>query len=327
MRSKFAILTASSAVHQLGGIDGARVFGLVLVFWQHLMTICDTVHLTEIGPFSVGQGGVGLFLGISGLLAATSAKSANSWLLSRVSKIYPAFWIALAASFLLSAAFNYKQFNFFQVISQFIGTGLFTHPNNLVNSPTWFISLLLAMYLVTYIAMLTKHASTIMLTSSVVLLIYSLTVSSSLLPAHALTYTVSYVCAKNTVLFCKCGSWIALTGLFLIAAIWRPELAYTAFALLVIGLIKNVPLNSKALDRVNKVSYEFYLVHGVILVGLGIYFKASIPVMAIIGFTTSLAAAYLLQTSAQRLSSAIKLSTAFVASQCSRAFAHSQSVL
>ena len=115
---------------------------------QHALSLTGHDARTMIGPFSVGQLGVAVLLGVSGLLASAASGSPSSWLARRLQRVYPAYWLVMLLSFALVYATGYKTFTVSQFVSQMAGTGLFTHPGSLVNVPTWFISLLLTCYVV-----------------------------------------------------------------------------------------------------------------------------------------------------------------------------------
>lgn len=272
---------------RLSGVNGIRSVALIWVFLQHLLSVTDNASWTNVGSFSIGQAGVALFLSISGLLAATSNKPANEWIYARAVKIYPAYWIATLGSLLLAGLFGYKRFGAFQVASQLLGTGLFTHPNNLVNIATWFISLLLAMYLLTYVAKLTQHDFPVMLIASFLLLAMILYGKANFLLAHALTYTLSYSWTKYCQRNGEQNHAIWITLLFFIFVLWKPVLAYSLFAMVVVQVFKQSRIQSRLLERLADISYEFYLVHGVVLVGTSLFLSASVFVCGPIGFVLS----------------------------------------
>src|SRR5262245_20859503 len=141
----------------LTGLDLLRVVALILVTAQHALTLNGLDAWTVIGGLSLGQIGVAIFLGVSGYLAVESRRPPVSWLVQRLRRLLPAYWIVIGASFMLAWATGHKRFDAWQVAAQLLGIGLFTHQDNLVNSPTWFISLLLACYAGTVAARLTRQ--------------------------------------------------------------------------------------------------------------------------------------------------------------------------
>jgi peptidoglycan/LPS O-acetylase OafA/YrhL len=49
-----------------------RIVALALVAAQHILSLSNLDHWTNLGPINIGQLGVGIFLAISGLLARTA---------------------------------------------------------------------------------------------------------------------------------------------------------------------------------------------------------------------------------------------------------------
>ena len=81
----------------------------------------------------MGQLGVAIFLGISALLGSTSRRPPVPWLVQRLRRLFPAYWLVMIVSFILAWATGYKTFTPGQVVSQMLGLGLLTHPGSLVN--------------------------------------------------------------------------------------------------------------------------------------------------------------------------------------------------
>jgi len=136
---------------RLSGFDWLRLFAIILVTYQHACTLLRLDSWTKLYRIDVGQFGVCIFLALSAILATQDKRTPWQWLWRRFVKIMPAYWIVMLVSFLLAWLSGHKSFDIWQFISQMLGTGFFTHPHNLVNSPTWFVSLLLALYLYTFL--------------------------------------------------------------------------------------------------------------------------------------------------------------------------------
>ena len=81
----------------------------------------------------MGQVGVAIFLGISALLGSTSRRRPVPWLVQRLRRLFPAYWLVMIVSFIVAWATGYKTFTPGQVVSQMLGLGLLTHPGSLVN--------------------------------------------------------------------------------------------------------------------------------------------------------------------------------------------------
>src|SRR5262245_19081798 len=119
------------------GLDALRLLATVLVTVQHILSLSQRDQLTTAYGLNIGQVGVAIFLGASAYLSVTSATLPSVWLGRRLIRVFPAYWLATAAGFVLTGAFHYKNFTVAQVASQMAGLGLFTHPSSLVNVPTW----------------------------------------------------------------------------------------------------------------------------------------------------------------------------------------------
>jgi exopolysaccharide production protein ExoZ len=144
MRSTFS----DAPRRPLAGFDVARLLALVAVFYHHACSLMDRDDLQTVAGFRFGRIGTSLFFLLSGFLAVSATRTPEAALWKRLGRIYPAFWIATAMSFVAVGITAYKPFDAWQVVSQFAGTGLFTHPNSLIGVHTWFVSVLMFMYLV-----------------------------------------------------------------------------------------------------------------------------------------------------------------------------------
>ena len=145
---------AGMTSRHVAGLDLLRLVAVALVTMQHALTITYNAPWTMMGPINVGQLGVSLFLGVSGYLSMTSSKAAVPWLVERGRRLYPAYFVVIVASFILTWVTGYKPFSVGQVVSQILMLGLFTHPTSLINVPTWFMSLLLVGYLTIFLVRL-----------------------------------------------------------------------------------------------------------------------------------------------------------------------------
>src|SRR4051812_222042 len=104
------------------GLDVVRVFALCLVTMQHALGLVGHVDWTVSGRLSIGQAGVALFLGVSGFLAGRSRRRPLPWLVQRLWRIFPAYWIAIGVSFcLVGLATGHKHFGAHQVVAQLAG--------------------------------------------------------------------------------------------------------------------------------------------------------------------------------------------------------------
>ena len=252
-----------------GGLDYLRVIAVMLVTIQHATAIMGNKTWMTWRGVNAGQLGVAIFLAISGLLASQSRQPAWPWLVQRLRRIYPAFWIVMAICFGLTWLSGYKQFDAYQVISQMLGLGLFTHRDQLVNTATWFISLLLVCYVGVFIARLLKAPVLIGVASSLGLLASAFWVSDPSNIIHALTFSVAFVATEGgpSTMFSK--RLLVIGGLAIAFGISRePLFIGTGLSLLAVGLALRVSSVPPLIRRMADVSYEYYLVHGVCLVGV-----------------------------------------------------------
>lgn len=92
-------------------LDGLRGIAAVAVVWSHLTGNFDSKHPDAPAPFADiwwGVYGVQLFFLISGfviLMTAQRAQRPSDFVISRVSRLYPVYWIALTVSIIVSIAF------------------------------------------------------------------------------------------------------------------------------------------------------------------------------------------------------------------------------
>jgi peptidoglycan/LPS O-acetylase OafA/YrhL len=133
-----------------GGIDLLRVLGAGLVFTTHVLSLTNHDQLAQILGWQVGRLGTMTFLVVAGYMASATARSPEVWLGRRVATLMPPYWIILAFSFVAVRLTGYKTFSIWQIVAQFLGIGAFTHPGRLVLVVTWFISVVMVLYLVVY---------------------------------------------------------------------------------------------------------------------------------------------------------------------------------
>ena len=266
----------------LVGLDVVRVLAMVMVVIQHTLSLADREDLTVIAGLSIGQLGVAIFLVVSGLLSYESRRTPVGWLSQRLCRVYPAFWIAMIGSFCLATLSGYKNASLSQIASQMLGTGLWTHADELVNSPTWFVSLILACYLATFLSRMIGQPGLISAVSSVGLTIMVARDAAPWLLSHFLTYAVSCTIAAYAIGANRKVANSATAAAFGIMAVTiQPAFAYTALSLMTVELSLKLKNRPRAIKLAADYSYEFYLVHGVALAGALTMMKSS-PVLAVI---------------------------------------------
>lgn len=274
--------TEKSYRPNLVGLDIVRVLAMGMVVMQHALSIAGRDDLAVVAGLSIGQLGVAMFLAVSGLLSLESRRAPGSWFAQRLFRIYPAFWIAMVGSFCLAMLSGYKNASVGQIISQMLGTGLWTHSNDLVNSPTWFVSLILACYFATFLSRLTQRPGLVALVSSAGFTFLVARDSAPWLLSHALTYSVASAIAAYA--FGKTRRTLSLslaTVLFIPALLVQPAFGYTAVSLIFIEISLLFQTRSRIIKLAADYSYEFYLIHGVALAGALTAFRSS-PVLAVV---------------------------------------------
>ena len=263
-------------------IDLLRLVAVVLVTGQHALSLLGRDDLTTVIGVNIGQVGVDLFLGISALLAVQDVRPPARWLAQRLTRIYPAYWLAMALSFSLTWASGHKAFGAGQFWSQMIGTGLFTHPMNLVNVPTWFISLLLTCYIGVFTARLSGVPGLLYVACAALV---SAWVVSGIWPwwpaVHLLTFVV--VCALMVLIPDRTRPAImaATAAAMAVAVRAVPELVCPAVSLFLIASALTLrPVSIPTVRQLNACTYEYYLVHGIFL-NLAVLLLSGHPILAV----------------------------------------------
>ena len=251
----------------LGGLDILRLGTVLLVTAQHVLTLYDLDQWTKFFSLNIGQLGVALFLGVSGLLGSMSQRPPVAWLLQRLRRIYPAYWLAMLFSFALAALTKYKTFGIGQFLSQMLGLGLFTHPDNLVNNPTWFISLLLVCYVALFFARLSKLPLSVDLIFVAAIVAWGVHADFPYPAMHLLTFFAASLLTVALPTDYRMRGLIGAGIFFLLLAPISVAFAYTGIPLLLIGLLAGLSAVPRAIGKIAEYSYEYYLIHGIFLYG------------------------------------------------------------
>lgn len=250
-----------------GGLDYLRLGAVALVVYQHALSLRELDDYTSLWGVNAGQLGVGIFLGVSGLLAQESHRPPAAWLWSRLVRIYPAFWIAMVVSFILAGVSGYKKFDAWQVVSQLAGTGLFTH-GDLVNQPTWFVSLLLLGYVFLFVARVVRAPIALSWVGIVVSASLAAADYRTMLTEHAVSFFAGYLVAAlwrsdhQRGIACLIGA-----ALFAPLAVLRIEFTNTMISLVLLAAALQRQRSGTWVRFLVGFSYEFYLVHGICLAG------------------------------------------------------------
>jgi peptidoglycan/LPS O-acetylase OafA/YrhL len=272
------------------GLDAVRFVAICLVTGQHVLTLSGCDELTVVAGLSLGQIGVAIFLAISGLLATESRRPPVEWLFQRLRRIFPAYWVVIGASLFLAWVTGYKSFGAGQVLAQSVGIGLYTHGNNLVNTPTWFVSLLLVCYLGSFVARLVGASWVVGVGATVTLAVVVASTSEPWLSAHFLTYALATTLALASPRVRLRLGLLSAVVLFLLAFWWQTAFGYPAVALVAVELSLLLGSVPRLIRVVAAYSYEYYLVHGIALLAMVRWLPAE-PVAAVSGALVLAAAA------------------------------------
>jgi peptidoglycan/LPS O-acetylase OafA/YrhL len=245
------------------GFDWLRVLALLLATVHHCLSLLDLQDWTLVAGMSMGSLGVSLFLALSGALIGNDTRPASEWLVARLKKIYPAYWVATLLAFVATAGSGYKPVSMVQFLWQIGGIGLY-YSEDLINVATWFIGLLLTLYFSVFLARLTRYSDLIFQGVAIG--------SAGLVLLHSSSgffgYCVAFyggLLAFRTRVPVKSLIALAIPSAVLAGADREFLCIATVWSLLAASLaIRQVP---QVIGWISKYSYEFYLCHGIFLVG------------------------------------------------------------
>lgn len=266
---------------------------MVLVLCQHQFSILGCEHYAYFLGLNLGQLGVSIFLAVSGVLAWQTNREPEVWLIARLQTIYPAYWIATLFGFVATALSGYKKITIYQLLSQFAGTGLFTHGMNLVNVATWFVSLLLTLYLVVYAAKRINCSDSILFLLAVLLQVISTLGEGTMqmILVHAATFFLAAICVGTR----PNKFWCILSLVSLVFLLVTSKIAiYPAVSIALCLVALRLPWTPVPIKFLSTYSYEFYLLHGIFLVGSHKLFSSSPWVGVPIGILSAICAAFFL---------------------------------
>ncbi len=246
-------------------IEALRLVAMAIVTAQHAIGLIAGYEATEILPgVTLGQFGVAIFCVIAGQYAMTGTAPPRRWLQQRLVRLYPMLWLVLPVAFAAAIAMG-RPVGLGQFVSQMLGTGYFTHGFDLVDGPTWFVSLLLLCYAITFVARWLRQPSLVfVLAALAALLLLCLRVEVAL-SRHVLGFAVA---ALFAVFLPRQGpALLAVSLLFLFAGAMRPTFVLPAFALAALAMALWVPRGrAPAIEAASAYVYPYFLVHGPILV-------------------------------------------------------------
>lgn len=290
-------------LHRQPGLDYLRLLAIVLVTVQHGMSVLGLYGQTDIRGISYGQLGVAIFCAISGFLAfGRPGDSVGAWLFARLKGIFPAYWVAMLFSFLVTWIFHAKDFSTWQFVSQMLGMGYFTHGWNLVNVVSWFISLILLCYLIAAVARMSGRPLVVLGTAALAAMALLVSHVEVDLSRHVLAFVLGGCLYLLPVTFRK--SAILLLAIFLLA-MWfyfSTQFLYAALAVPSLYISVSLPISSSLMvAHLSRYIYEYFLIHGIFLVGMVRFMPSQPFVGVIIAILMSMASAYILRRALSRI--------------------------
>jgi peptidoglycan/LPS O-acetylase OafA/YrhL len=267
----------------IDSLDLLRVFAILLVTLQHAASVTNHYGLTLIGHLSIGQLGVSIFCALSGLLALRDKSLPGPWLLRRLGKLFPAYWIVTLLGFALTWMTRYKPFDAYQFASQMLGLGYLTHGWALVNIVSWFITLILFCYFLTFLAKLSRYSLLVMCSFGSLAIVVLASGAEVVFSRHVIAFTFAAVMGCLA-MGQAVGVGVALAAVLLGFAFESIQFVYAGLALLLLSFCLMFPrLTLPGIRVPSSYIYEYFLVHGICLVGAVKLFHGKIGVLVGVG--------------------------------------------
>jgi len=276
---------------------------MAVVAAQHGLTAVGHYEWTALGSsgMTIGQFGVAIFCAISGWFAVGGHGPTGSWLVARLARLFPAYWLTTLFAFGLALAMS-RPITIGLFISQMAGTGFFTHGWDLVNVVSWFISLILLCYVLAAVARWSSRPGLMMAlfcAVAVALVAFHLEISLS---RHVIAFTAA--AAARTSRRPQMLLWLTVALAPLLAI--QSSFGYAIVALPALWLFRErIAIASALVTALADYTYEFFLVHGIFLAGAA-KLTSSVPAALVIGLGCSVPAAYLVKRVVGRLTLAVR---------------------
>jgi len=286
------------------GLDTLRVFSLILITWQHVASVHGLDAQTQWQRITPGQTGVAIFCAISGLLAFASLPSdLGLWIKKRLLKIFPAYWIVTFFAFLLVLIWPSKPVTAGLFISQMLGLGFFSHGWALVNIVSWFVSLILLCYALSVFGWYSRFPKVFWWVVSIVTVWLVVSRMEVDLSRHVLAFGLGALVALGGLRYLL---WILSLGLIAFGVVADPQFFYSGFGLLLILISSYGLIKDAGLVRVcSAYGYEYFLIHGICLVGAYRFFSNPVFGLAIAG-TAAIFGSFILKRITQFLESHLR---------------------
>jgi peptidoglycan/LPS O-acetylase OafA/YrhL len=269
----------------------------------------DRVSWTQFGSLSMGTFGVVLFLAISGALIGNESRDPIEWIIARLKRIYPAYWIATVLAFLATAISGYKPVSLKQFLWQMSGIGLY-FAEDLINVATWFIGLLLSLYFSVFLVRLThwdEKLLQVLAIGSAVMVILNLNADYF---GNCFAFYGAILAFRTS---SPVRSLVLLSVPCLLLAGWNAEFLLVALAWVLLAASMFMKQTPRWIAWVSRYSYEFFLLHGIFFVGSmkllkaeGFCFRSGVAM--ILGVVATMIATIVLQRIVRRLSMVQQLS-------------------
>jgi peptidoglycan/LPS O-acetylase OafA/YrhL len=153
-----------------------------------------------------------------------------------------------------------KDFDLAQALSQMAGLGLFTHGNNLINSPTWFVSVLLVCYVLSAIARATGHTTWVATGLGIAAMGLALWEEPDFIGMSFLAFGMGFLRARIQ------ARRVFVVGslAFLLGMCFMDGIPFVSLILAVLALESGLLMRSVShvVQRASQFSYEYFLLHG-----------------------------------------------------------------
>ena len=296
----------ASATPYIWGYDLVRLLALACVASRHLLA----VSTRDSGVISYWLG-VPVFAALSGFLAMRDTGGSSRWLARRLERILIPYWIFLAGILAANCAARYKPVTPGLVLAQFLGVAYYTHPGQLIGVHTWFIGAILTCYVIAAIVRRDRRLLPVAIVASLGLMSRGVPAPWDVLLAFLAGAVVARaprprvaaggIAGAALLAYLACHEWFPgiVTGT---SALWLLPVVTGTSALWLGSFF--VGVRPRILSATSRISYEFFLVHGPIYLGLAKLARLDLVAILVIGTPLSVLAAELLHRASQGVSSA-----------------------
>jgi len=272
--------------------DLLRLLAMACIAGEHLATI-HSGESAWVGRVNSGRLGVALFCAVSGyFVLRPSDDSAWRWLARRLSRIMPSYWVALSGVLLLNAATRYKPTTLGVVVLEYLGLAGFVPGDDRIGQPFWFITLILICYLIA--AAVRQRLSLIVAAGIAAALVGHFTADEvEWYAVFVMTFLACGVIAAGV----RRWDWIVL-GLLAGVALTPSGrmLVYPLIGVACVMISARAPaaVSPAWLASLSERTFEFFLVHGTVYLGLARVGQLSLLQNAVVGTLAGVLAAYAL---------------------------------